>query len=522
MKMLKRTITLFLALAMLISLTACGERLLENDEYFVEYGQSYNERPSGQFEIVVKDGNGKEVKTRYGVFTPAIGEYTATYTSEKGKQTVKIVCKDTKGPTITFDGTYNNSVTAGERANLPEYRADDISGVKKESVKVVDKDGAEIPVTGGSFMTEQNVYTVTVTAEDNQGNVSEKSVTVYAREDYIDTEKADNCLFSFDNEKYINLVRNRSGKTAFSPSIIFSGYPTLENDKEENGVLELSTDIEYGNAYSELCSYDPIYAKDATKIYARVAANKDTEWIKITDKEENVAGSVHRVKGGEWYVIEILPIDFGYGNPVSGFMIYARADEGLTLWVDEIWADKSWKDETLGKDVIARFDDERYVPKMYQNIYNKNDYSAGGSTFEVTDYPADTNKKVMKVTTSKTFGGFTYMFDESIKLEEIESITIKLDCSLPCENLWLGAMQGTFRNGASYSGLFNYGDKTAWQYIEFGKMNEITVTPEAFWSRSCPDGVLTGIWVSVVDKQYDGNVLYIEEITVARKPDVKA
>lgn len=499
--------------------------LMEKSEYTVEYGQAFAVFPEGDFDVVVTDKNGKNVRTQKGKFTPAIGEYTAVYTQGNKSQTVKIICSDTKGPSVMFDGGYVASVSSGREVEIPYYRAEDISGVASKELKVFNSKGEEVTLSeNGTWLTVTETYTVEVTATDTIGNVTVETLEVIARDEYVDPvvaadildeTKAQKRLFTFNNDEYINLVRPRAGKEAFETSIVYEGFPEVEGAEEGNGVLQLESELNYGDAYTELVTYGEacIPARKANKFYVRVAASKDTEYIKVTDKEENNAGSVHLVKANTWYTIEVQPIKFGYGWTFSEFMIQARVDEGLTVWVDEIWYDAGWEDKNMAASVLGDFDEEEYAQKVYQNIYNGIAYSAGGSLFEIVDYPRDDSRRVLKVTTTRSSGGFTYMFDERISLNEIESVTVVFDCELSASHLWISGMQGTYRHGAGYASLANWASQDSWQYIKFGVMNEVTI-PLATLKVWCPDDYMTGLWMCVIDKQYDGNVLYIDEIRV--------
>ena len=504
--------------------------LMEKSEYTVEYGQAFAVFPEGDFDVVVTDKNGKNVRTQKGKFTPNIGEYTAVYTQGRKSQTVKIICADTKGPSVMFDGGYVASVSSGTEVEIPYYRAEDISGVESQELKLFNSAGEEITLSeNGTWVTERDTYTVEVTATDALGNKTVATLEVIARDEYIDPAvaadildetKEEKRLFTFNNDDYINLVRPRAGKESFDNSIVYEGFPEVEGAEEGNGVLQLESEINYGDAFTELVTYGEacIPARKANKFYVRVAANKDTEYIKVTDKEENNAGSVHLVKANTWYTIEVEPIKFGYGWTFSEFMIQARVDEGLTVWVDEIWYEAGWEDTNRAVGVLGDFDEEEYGQKVYQNIYNGIAYSAGGSLFEIVDYPREESRRVLKVTTTRSSGGFTYMFDERISLKEIESITVVFDCELPASHLWISCMQGTYRHGAGYTSLANWASQTSFQYIKFGQMNEVTIPMETLMNW-CPDDYVTGLWMCVIDKQYDGNILYIDEIRVNYKSE---
>lgn len=509
-----------MALALLLTSSACAKEsggILPKDCYSVEFGERFSERPTGTFEVTIIDENGNTVPTQFGSFTPSIGTYTAVYTSGGKKQTVTIVCADTKGPDISVE-QYATSVSAGDTVYIPRYNVSDLSGVKTQGVKVYRSDGSEQAVSAeGYWVCESDVYTVVISAQDNAGNSSERRLVVTARAFYIDDEKKAGEYLTFDNKEYINLVYGSVGEESFTASVVDSGYPAIEGEKERNGVLKLTTDLNYGDVYARISPNDPVKACEFGKIVFKVCVDKDTDYVKILSSDGNgIAGAAYMLKANEWTDIYVDPIDFGYGNELTDIAVFARADCGLTLYIDEVTYTERWKDENRAENVIADFDEAEYANNVYQNIYNNNGVMMGGSRFTIADYPGAGT--CLKVETSATYGGFTYMFDEPVVLDEIESIVVKIAAGT-CANLWFGGMQGNYRGGNAYYGLGGW--YTNWQKFVFDQMQEIVVPAYAAGDTSlsdiCGDGVLTGIWIAVVDGNSIGNTVYVDEIRVNYK-----
>ena len=524
---MKKLFTSVLLIAATTAIAAgCGKsaKLLENDEYYVEYGDKYAVRPAEDCDVTITDENGKKVTgVRYGAFSPEVGEYTATYTTKDGKKTqsVKIVCKDTIAPKVTF-GVYEADVTAGARASVPEFSVTDNSGVKNQSVKVLKQNGEEQSLENGAWVTDAERYTIRVEAEDNQGNKAVADAYLTARTEWHDENLGENVLYSFDDEMYLNLVYGSSDRESFQPSIVREGYPEIENETAGNGVLKLSTECTYGNVYARFVSFDAFAAKRAKKVRFRIAADRDVDYVKIMTADGTDAARKMLLKKNEWTILELDPIDFGYGSTLTDYFLYSRADEGLNLYVDEVTYEPRWVDTDKAENVIADFNEERYAENIYQCVYSGVVYaSGGGSAFSIVRYPHDETKTVLKIETTQTQGGFTYMFDEPIKKSEIESLVISIDCVYSCKNLWIGFMMENYR-AAGAQGVQDwydtkeYPDSVPWngKFDNLGKVDALAdlSVPTEF----LPDYV-TGVFISVIDGSRTGNVIYIDEIRVVKK-----
>ncbi len=527
--MMKKLLALILACCTLLGVVGCGSsnNLLEKSEYVVEYGEKYTVRPDVDFDVTITDSKGKKVTgVRHGAFTPEVGEYTAVYTTKDGKQsqTVKIVCRDTVKPKITF-AVYEADVTVGSVVSIPEYVVNDYSGIKNKSVKVLKPDGSEQSVTDGKWTIEEGKYTVRVEAEDNQGNKTVSDTYITARLDWVDDNVGDNVLYSFNDDRYLNLVYGSSDRECFTPSVVYDGYPEIADEAEGNGVLKLTTDYNYGNVYARFALYTGFTANNAKKIHFRIATDRNVDFVKLMLADGTVCGREMLIKKDQWIDFVVDPIDFGYGSKFTNFYLVSRADKGLNLWIDEITYEDRWKDENLAENVLADFDEEGYVENIYQCMYSGIEYAtAGGSNFSVVDYPNDLSKKVLKVETTRNMGGFTYMFDTPVKTSEISSLIISIDCVYKCGNLWIGFMLGDYRSSGA-TGVQNWYDTSAnpdsvpWNggFDNLGKVDalvDLVVPAEALQAKA---EYVTGFFISVVDNVRTGNVLYIDEVRVEKK-----
>ncbi|MGN1062405.1 MAG: hypothetical protein ACI4RO_04680, partial [Candidatus Scatosoma sp.] len=458
-------------------------------------------------------------------FTPEVGEYTAVYTTKDGKrkQTVKIICRDTVAPTVTF-AVFEADVTVGAEVAVPEYAVTDFSGIKNKSITVFKPDGTEQTLNGGKWKTECGRYTICVEAEDMQGNKTACETYLTARLDWIDDTAGEDVLYSFNSEEYLNLVYGSSDRECFTPGIVREGYPEIADEAENNGVLRLSTDYNYGNVYARFVLHTGFTANMAKKIHIRLAVDRDTDYIKLMLPDGTFFGREMILQQNQWIDFTVDPIDYGYGNTFTNFFLVARADKGLNIWIDEITYDERWVDTALAENVIADFNETEYVDNIYQCMYSGVAYAvAGGSSFSIVNYPNDPTKKVLKVETTQNRGGFTYMFDTPVKTSEISNLVISIDCVYDCQNLWVGFMLGDYRSGGA-TGVQNWYDSVAYPdgapwnggFDNLGKVDALCDLIVPAKELQAKGEYVTGLFISVVDKNRQGNVLYIDEIRVEK------
>lgn len=541
----KELIALFASVALGCTLGACANAAgLKQTEFTVELGERFTLPKVEGATITLTDESGAPVKNQFGAFQPALGKYTAVYDINGKKTTVTITCIDTIAPKIAFNEFESNAVI-GDEIPLPPFYVEDHGTIVEQKVTVVNSRGTTVlEKTAGAgetidtdnitFTAENDVYSVTVKATDASGNEGSRTVSIGAREKFKDEALAANTAFDFDEDGYFNLVwSSDSLQEQLVPSIDHSGYPAIADEKQGNGVLKLSSDLEYGYVYTRLKSFDPVSVRSANKFIARLAVDRDTDLVEFYSSEGTLVGSKYMLKAGEWTDIELSTIKLGLDNNFSDIIIKTRADKsklsnssGLNLYIDEITYVPLYIDDSLDANTLARFDKDGYIDRMYQNVYNASSFRAGGSSFEIVDYVGyrytrDENGingektayscKAMKVTTSANQGGFTYMFNETLDASRIKSITVRMDCRYSVQHLWLGAMNGLCKGG-SYNSLAGW--QQNWEHLNAGDAHGMTDYHLSSPKEISSDGKISGIWLSVIDGERTGNEIYIESITV--------
>lgn len=115
------------------------------------------------------------------------GEYVITFKAEyngaKAEKSYTINVTDKTAPVITVKGSVVKKGVKGESVLVPEYSGSDLESSANTSIKVVNAAGEEINVFEGKFLPpEAGVYTVTITAVDDAGNLNVYSYNVEVAE----------------------------------------------------------------------------------------------------------------------------------------------------------------------------------------------------------------------------------------------------------------------------------------------------------------------------------------------------
>lgn len=115
------------------------------------------------------------------------GEYVITFKAEyngaKAEKSYTVNVTDKTAPVITVKGSIVKKGVKGESVLVPEYSGSDLESSANTSVKVVNAAGEEINVFEGKFLPpEAGVYTVTITAVDDAGNLNVYSYNVEVAE----------------------------------------------------------------------------------------------------------------------------------------------------------------------------------------------------------------------------------------------------------------------------------------------------------------------------------------------------
>ena len=516
--MKKVIISLFLICALSVMMFGCSEK--KDEIYTVEYGETFQLPKKSGMTATVTDANGSPVFVQYGSFIPQVGEYTATYSGGGKKATIKIVCRDTIEPSVTF-AEQRLHVSENSIVEIPGYTVYDKSLIASEVITVNDSAGNVIDVNDGKFFVTVGQFTVVCTATDSHGNVGSASMSVITHFDYIDETLAEGVLFDFDEEEYLNLIYSSGSGDELFGSIVRTGYPEIENESSDNGVLRLHSDAEWSTATAQLKLpvAGDVFANDFHSVTFKVAVDKYTEQIKVYNSStQTVVGSLFGLEPDKWYDLDVDLILYGYTSVFNNIQISAKSDFGVTVYIDQIEYLANVKD--VGEyNGIESFNDENYRTRVFQNKYNKEvlgeGYGEDGSVFSIKDsvFKGESDARtVLNVETFGDFGGLSYFFQEQIDMSKAVALKLTMSAEKSLKELRIGCYCG---NGKVSEAILSI-KPNGYSWSLLGKMGEMKeyVIPISAFNSSTSDGYISGIWVSIVNDGNYENSLSIDDMTI--------
>ncbi|MCI8435817.1 MAG: hypothetical protein HFK10_07685 [Clostridia bacterium] len=508
---------------------ADGELAFDKDHSAidVEYGTVYafplNAAVNGEkvtATLALYDAADNELKLAYGSYTfRAVGAYRAVYTANDKTLTVNVNCRDTIAPVINVV-SYALYGVEGETVPLPTCTFSDLAGIDDTSISytVTDPDGAAVTVTDGKFtLTKIGKYLTKVFVRDNNGVSAEQVLTTECSKKYIDSDRADHVIYSFDKQDYLDLVMNVRTEDNITRQIVTSGYPAITGETDGNGVLKITSDKVYGDVHTKFRLHEDLLASQGRNIIIRFAVDKDTDYVKLyrsasemTDK--GTVGQMFGLKAGQWHEMTVCPISFGYNLNFKDFVISYRDVGGVTMYIDSITFDGEPyippRYKSSGKTVLADFSSEKYSVNLYQNLYSQPTTTMGrvdGTKFELlpegdakipapnkanTGAPNDGARGgVLHGTITALYGGLTYMFPEPLDLDQVNSLAVHMYAASEHSAVVFGFFDG--------SGF----DSAVQRWYDAGK--QLLFTPDQWREyvfsnemlrRICGDGKVTGMY----------------------------
>ncbi len=431
-----------------------------NTETTVEYGEAYNLPMQVQINgkkvtlssLELYNEDGEALRLSYGSYTfKSEGVYTVKYSAEEKIAEYKIICKDSILPEVKIiSAEYTGSV--GASIALPKFTYSDIAGVEKENVyiEIVSPSGKTEQAQGTELLLEEaGTYAVTIVVKDNNGLIKRETIEVEALPIYVDETKSDNVLYSFDNEDYIGLVTTFNGDSSITREIVTEGYPVLNNEAEDNGVLKISSTKSFGNVYTRFLLHEEVPANSGYRIMIRFALSTDTDYVKVFRNYKNlenseIIGQCLGVKANTWYEMEINPLDYGLYVNFRDFALLYRDSGDTVMYIDEIYfTDMPFADTQIAENVVADFDEDGYLYYVYDNIFKDPTTDHGkrvpGSEFSLvgaTEAPAINGSdakapnlgmsgKALKMVVFDKYMGLNYFFPEKINVKDTISLTLR-------------------------------------------------------------------------------------------------
>ena len=509
-----QVLVLALVLTLGVSLAACKKKQTAADDFCiysaggdlvfdetnhaveVEYGSVYafplNAAIGGEkvtATLALYDASDNTLSLAYGSYTfRAVGEYRAVYSANGKTLTVNVSCRDTVAPVINVIN-YALYGVEGDEVSMPNCTFNDLAGIDETSISyvVTDPDGETVTVTDNKFTVSKiGNYRTTVSVRDRNGLSAERVLTTECLEKYIDTNKTDaSVIYTFDNQNYLQLVRNVRSEDNITREIVTSGYPAIAGEASGNGVLKMTSDKVYGDVRTKFLLHEDLLASQGRNIVIRFAVDKDTDYIKLykdasTMTDAGTVAQMFGIQAGQWYTLTVCPLAFGYHLNFKDFVLSYRDTGGVTMYIDyiafdgEAYVDPSY--ETSGKTVLANFDSAAYGVNLYQNLYSQPTDNMGrvdGTEFELlpagdAKIPAanaadsaapglGATSGVLHGKVTANYGGLTYMFPEPLDLDEVHSLHFRMRV-----DQYYSALVFAFFDG---SGL----DGTNQRWIDWGK-----------------------------------------------------
>ncbi len=443
------------------------------------------------------DAEENEIKLTYGAYQfMTVGEYTAkyavTYDEKSYEADFTIVCEDTTLPEIKVV-THKAFGYLDETAELPKCTYADLAGIDQESllITVLSPSGKTVEVEENKFLLDElGEYVITIEVKDNNGNLSKRELKLTCYAPFVDENRAENVIYSFNDEEYLSLAVDVETDLEITREIVSEGYPAIESEAEGNGVLKISSDALFGderdgygvrNILTQFNLHEELAASTGYNIVARIAVSKDTDYVKLfrrmtnygyASEDKDVVSQMYGLKANTWYDWEIDPIYFGYHVSFENFVICFRDSGNTALYIDEIYfTPKKFVDTQKAENVVADFDEEGYLHNVFQNVYcdptttradrvNGSEFSivsselpaANGAAAKAPNLAA--SGSALKVQTTANGGGMTYMFPEAIQLDEITRLKFRM--YLDVEAKYLSTMVIGFFNGEGFDGGNNY------------------------------------------------------------------
>lgn len=293
------------------TLFACSSG--EEKIFQAEYGETFA-LPYSSEQMIVRDSAGREVGVVGGeFFVNDINGYSVQVGNHKNAISVKVA--DTKGPQINVEKNILYS-SKNETVDFGKVTAYDAYSGEVEPVYTLVEGTTERTINPSDFTPEQTgVYTVKISAEDENENRSESTVYV----DVSSNGKNGNKIANFSEVYAQEQVRLGYGLKA--------EYTTEMCYGDEKGSLKLtsSNDLNIDTAWSNYFMLNNLYKNDISTelgLYFRVYNNGQmSKTLKVGN------ASLYPLHVGEWTEVFISPSDFDYISERMGDKNYNRMTE---------------------------------------------------------------------------------------------------------------------------------------------------------------------------------------------------
>lgn len=382
--------------------------------------------------------------------------YTVTYVADNGseqlEETMKLYCYDTVLPTVSLlkmQKSYNVKdeilIQIQEASKDIDYDKSSITLVNKTEDKEQKLNFKEAYKFVAEKESEQ--YAIVCDLKDVNGNENVQEFEFIIVGEFKDDKIDRNNIWDFDELGYLNNIKLAGASDDLKYDIVTKKLP---KDKKKIGVdggaLKLS--LKGGETYDfTLIDGNAFQIIDSSTIGFRIWADEVVDIFEIYNVEDNtmvdLSWKVH--KRNAWQTVEFDPQKaFTEDYMFDSVRIVLSCERDVTVYIDSIYYTdyvEPWRDEDLPADVLAIFDDERYLERVSETS-NIDSATFGGSWEYVTKIPgtSDFTGGALKLisTTDPTIGydknsrdGFKIQLFDRLKAENIGGLVIRVYCEDP-------------------------------------------------------------------------------------------
>ena len=424
---------------------------VEQDTYNVEYGESFivpeathqngGTLDDGTITAKAYDADGNEIAIDYGTCFFEKGTNKIIYTATDGAvKEITVICADTKAPTVTL-ANFVPATFVGDKYKLPSYTETDISGVDVSASKIqLFKEDATTAVAEGKgaevTIEEAKYYMLKVTSKDNDGNQETYEYRINIINVFKDTNLADNMMFDFDENDYLQNIISGADSKQFNKEIV-ANYPEATGTiRPEGGALKLTL-TEDGPASAYIYKGRKAEKAETFSIKVRTYLNEKVEYIYFKDVASGVvvrAFTLTDFTSCEWIDLEIKMNAFN-AESIDSLFVEIGGESGAIVYIDQVEIVPVYVDKNRDENILLDYD-EKDIYGHWQTTFADSELNIDVEntvlsilTEEDEELPEGAHGGVLKISPSADglhTSIFTWLFEEYISISEIDGITFRI------------------------------------------------------------------------------------------------
>ena len=380
--------------------------------------------------------------------------YTVTYVADNGaeqlKKEVKLKCYDTTIPTISFlnlQKTYNVNdeiiIKVKDISSDIDYKASKIKLVNKKTKKETKLNFKE----DYKFIADKaEQYSLVVSLKDVNDNENEQIYNFRVTKKFKDVNISKNNIWDFDEKDYINNVLLLGQSDDMEFDIITEKLPKdKDNIGIEGGALNIS--FKANESYDfKLSDGNAVQVKECSTVGFNIWTDEVIDIFEVYNIEDGsmVDLSWKVAKRDRWQKIEFNPAElFNEDVMLDSLRIVMSCEEDVRVYIDSVYYTdyvEPWRDEDIPKDVLALFDDARYMERVLK--LPGGDATTFGARWEyvtkingTTDFTGGAIKLVSTTDANLESGGsregFQFQLFDRLAASQMEGLLFRIYCEDP-------------------------------------------------------------------------------------------